>query len=522
MTGSEGGLESGRAEAADEYLSMVHRHQSRPWRGGRERERRVPFGDFRQEVRKYRPSELLPVLAQLAVIGADKPVPGPLLSSLPPWGIALIARESVLWSNEHRHAPVSAESIRRLINTHNDLYNPDEDTDDPGWALDLMIRLAFEQFPYQESIFEEVARPHALFVEGAAEVDVEVLSEGAWEQVLGAPLGEVVGATFFLQVAANANNGLFDPAWLDRDDLQPVFDLWPREMIEARAGQLSSTVEDFRTAYEATPHPPDGYERYAYNPLTRRPFVRMPDGRLIAPQPRLILRTVSPGALYYAGIEKFGSAFARDLGHLTEHYVGRLLRENNAAEVHPEVTYTHAKQPVKSIDWFLVLPGLVVLFEVKSARFGLLERAAFGDYRTKVGSLMNKATRQLVRTSTAMDESVAEFDHIPTDRPRIGIVVTGEPHYLANSLWMREMLDTAPFPTLTASIREIEALSALPLDEIERQLLAVANDADRSTWNLANSLDTSHSDHHPLLQRAWDSYPWPRRLSNDDEDHPSE
>lgn len=494
---------------------MVQRHQARPWRGEPERERRIPFAVFRQEVRRYKPSELLPVLAQLASVDADRPVPRTLLSSLPPWGIALIARESVLWSNEHRHAPVTGDTIRRLVNTHNDLFNPDEDTSDPDWALDLMIRLAFEQFPYQESIFEEVARPHALFVEGAAEVDVEVLTDGAWERVLGAPLGEVVGSTFFLQVAANVNNGWFDHAWLDREDLQPVFDLWPREMVEARIDQLSSTVDEFRAAYQATPHPPDGYERYAYNPLTRRPFVRMPDGRLIAPQPRLILRTVSPAALYYAGMETFGSAFARDLGHLTEHYVGRLMRENPAAEVHPEVAYTQAKQNLKSIDWFLVLPGLVVLIEVKSARFGLLERAAFGDYRTKTGSLLNKAIRQLVRTSTAMDDSVAEFSHIPTDRPRVGIIVTGEPHYLANSIWMREMLDTAPFPTLTASLREIEALAALPLEEIERQLLAIVDDPDRSTWNLANSLDTSQTDHHPLLQRAWDAYPWPKALEDD-------
>lgn len=507
------GNDLGTDAAVAEYLTMVGRHHARSWRAGAERKQEIPFTQFRQMVRKHKPTELLPVLAQLAVVGGEEPPRRELLGSLPPWGIALAARESVLWGNEHRDAPVTGDSLRTLINTHNNLFTHIAEDDD--WALDTMIRLAFEQFPYQESIFEEVARPHALMVEGAEEVEVEVLDDTAWDRLLGAPLGQAVGATFFLQVAANVNNGWFDHAWLDRDDLQPIFDLWPRRTIETRADQLSATFDQFRQAYNDVPHPPTGYERYSYNPLIRRPFLRMPNGKLLAPQPRLILRTISPGALYYAGIEEFGTAFARDLGHLTEHYVGRLLRnDRDNVELHPEITY--GKQQMKSIDWFLVLPGVVVMFEVKSARFGLLERAAFGDYRTKVSGLLNKATQQLIRSSDALDASHPSFAHIPNDRPRIGIVVTGEPHYLANTYWVREMLDTAPFPTLTASLREVEELAALPLEEIERQLLHIANDPDRSTWNLANSLNMSDVDHHPILQHAWDAYPWPNAL-NDDE-----
>lgn len=93
---------------------------------------------------------------------------------------------------------------------------------------------------------------------------------------------------------------------------------------------------------------------------------------------------------------------------------------------------------------------------------------------------------------------------------------------MANSFWVRELLDAAPFPTLTASLREVEGLAALPLAEIERQLLTIANDPDRSTWNLANSLDMTGRDPHPLLQRAWDAYPWPKALNEDDEQSSTE
>lgn len=497
----------GSSPAVPEYLDMVARH--RPWRTGTARRKSVSFEEFRQVVRRFRPTDLLPALAQLSLVGGEPPFKGNLLSSAPPWATALAARESVLWGNEHRSAKVTGDSLRVIINAHNDIYEGDP-APDAGGVLDIITRLAYEQFPYQESVFEEVTRSHALMVEGATEIPIEVLDDAAWNSLLGAPLGEVVGATFFLQVAANSNNGWFDYAFLDLEDLQPLYDLWPRSVIEARADQLSASFDDFKAAYEAVPHPPAGYERYAYNPLVRRPFLRMPNGRLLAPQPRLILRTVSPGAIYYRGMDEFGQAFSRDLGHLTEHYVGKQLRAvEPSPELHPEVVYRAGKDEVKSADWFLVLPSAVIMFEVKSARFGLLDRAAFGGYQDKVKTLLNKAIQQLERSSKAIDDGNPLFAHIPNDRPRVGVVVTGEPYYLANSHWTRDLLSDARFPTLTASLRDIELLAGLPLHEVEEQLVRIANDPDRSTWSLSTALDKATGTRSPVLQRAWDAYPWP-------------
>ena len=151
------------------------------------------------------------------------------------------------------------------------------------------------------------------------------------------------------------------------------------------------------------------------------------------------------------------------------------------------------------------------MFEVKSARFGLLQRAAFGDYREKVATLLNNANKQITRTATLLDDGHPAFEHIPADRPRIGVVVTCEPHYLSNTEWAREMLNEAPMPTLTASLSEVEDLVVLSAEEIESQLLAIVNDPDRSTWSLGNALDHKDNKANPILQAAWDAYPWPRR-----------
>lgn len=503
------------------YAEMVARR--RPWLRNTVQRGTIEFDQFRQIVRRYPPSELLPTLARLSIASGEPPFTDAALATAPPWATALIARESALWGNEHRQGEVTADAIRILMNAHNNIREGEERPETAQEVgdslLDIMIRIAYEQFPYQESIFEEVSRSHALMVEGATEIDVEVLNDNAWHEFLGAPLGEVVGATFFLQVAANENQGWFDHTWLDRDDMQELFQRWPREVIEHRAEQLSSTFEEFKDAYEAEPHPPVGYERYAYNPLVDRPFLKMPDGRLLAPQPKLILRTVSPGALYYDAIRHFDQPFGRDLGHLTGHYVGKQLRSiEPTADVEPEFKYKQGKQTLDSTDWFLILPSLVVLIEVKSARFGLLERAAFGEYRDKVKGLLNKAASQLQKSSEAMDGGVPEFAHIPTNRPRIGIIVTGEPLYMTNTHWVRDLLDEATFPTLTASLREIESLCSLPRDEIESQLISIMNDPDRPTWALGNALHNEPGTHRNLiLERAWNAYPWPDALEDDED-----
>jgi hypothetical protein len=102
-------------------------------------------------------------------------------------------------------------------------------------------------------MFEEVARSHALLVERASEIETEVLNPDAWEEVLGAPLAQAVGATFFLQVAANANAGRLDPLWFGISGLEPILRAWPRDGIEQRAEALSSSFPEFRIAYDTIP-----------------------------------------------------------------------------------------------------------------------------------------------------------------------------------------------------------------------------------------------------------------------------
>ena len=476
--------------------------------------RSVTFAEFRQVVRRFRPSALLPELARLSVLLEEVSHGDPLYRTSPPWAMALAVREAILYGNEHRIDALRDEDLRVLFNTHNDIHEDDANPKDFD-PLKLLVRVAYEQFPYQESLFEEVSRTHALMVEGADRVPgLQVLDDNAWDQLLGAPLGLMVGATFFLQVAANQNNGWYDPKWLDQPDFAPVLEHWPREVLELRAEQLSNTVEEFRADYQQAPKPEPGFERYAYNPLVARPFIKMSDGRLLAPQPRLILRTISPDGLYYRGMAAFDKPFGADMGRLTEQYVGRQLKLFGVhADIHPEVVY--GKEQKRSVDWFAVLPNVVLMVESKSARFGLLERSASPGFEKSVTDRLNFAAGQLVRTSHALDADLPEFVHIPRDRKRIGIIVTSEPHYLVNSPWMRERILQPEFPTLVASLRDLEHVMSLPPETIEERLLDIVSDPDRSTWSLDTALGANVGARNPILDAAWESYPW--LVESDDE-----
>lgn len=464
----------------------------------------MTFDQFRQVVRRFKPSELLPALAHIAARDSDERFDLDLAKTVAPWAIALIARESILWGNEHRDTPVDEKALRTLFNAHNDIYEG-EGIDDDASLLSLITPIVYEQFPYQESIYEEVTRTHALLVEGLQHVQTKVITEQAWVDILGGPLDAMVGATFVLQVGANINNGWFDPKWLDQPNFVEVLKRWPRDHILKRLEQLTFTPAEFKVAYNKAPKPTNGLQRYTFNPLTARPFIRMPDGRHLAPQSRLIFRTITPGSLYYTGIERLHpKKFGSDLGYLTEHYVGEQLRTIPAAEVHPEIKYDNPEK--KSIDWFLVLPNAVVMFEVKSTRFGLLQRAAQG-HEDAITNVIGGAVDQLTRTEKAITDQHPAFAHIPTDRPRIGIVTTAEPYYLANSHPARQLIDTPNFPTIVASLRDIEMLVTLPADQLEHHLTAIANDPERSTWQLGLALkDVQRGTRNPIHERAWKSY----------------
>jgi hypothetical protein len=474
----------------------------------------LPYRAFRQACRAFRPTDLVRAIAKKSASLGEPPYPSRTKNQYPPWGLAAAARESILFGNEYRHKVADDKALTALMHKFQiamDISN--EEIKGGDLLLSLTTRLAHEQIPYAESAFEEVSRSHAWLVEGIGEVDTQVITEASLAQMLdGISLREAIGATFFMQVGAFQNEGRFEPGWLDQPNFANVFEVYPRHTIETIAARLVTTPEAFKLQYEKWSLSTDSAARFDYNPLVATPFVDMGDGP-VAPAARLILRTISPGSLYYAGMAAHGNAFAADLGNLFEYYVGRQLRLIPDAGVHPEIVFGKGGG-LKSVDWFVVLPGVVLLIEAKSKRLGPAARAGDPSLVTSLDSSLGEARKQLSKTVERLSEGHEAFSHIPTDRPMVALVVTAEPFYTAGAY----LMDYSGGPTIAGGVlpdvpvgvmsaRDLEALvtHGQDVEGIVLDLLARRGEGVFGFRDLIGKEDTRN----PILQNAWDSYPWP-------------
>jgi hypothetical protein len=414
-----------------------------------------------------------------------------------------------MYGNEFRFRSITEDSIHRLINRFNDVFD-DEKSPGEFKVGNMLAGIFYEQFPYQESLFEEISRTRAILIDTKLEQEDEI-SDAEWEGLLGVPLEEVIGATFILSVGAAANNGRFDPVWLDGSPFQEIFKIASRQSIELTLKRLTATVAEAKADGLAAPKLPDHLAKYSYSPLSMTPFILLPGLAPIAPQPRLILRTTTPGGLYYAGAREWGETFTRELGAKVETYVGRQLKSQKDLEVYPEVAWGKPEQ--KSVDWFVVTDDALILIECKSGRLPLAARAGADSLKQSLRREIGKAYDQIGRTAEILGESHPEFSHLPRDRKLIGLVVTAEPFYGANSQFLRPDLPATSVPTLTLSLRNLEQLVSLDADTLIQAVIRIAGDEELSTWEFGSSLkvvlgEGTPSVRNKILDDAWAAYSW--------------
>lgn len=474
----------------------------------------LPYSEFRQACRAFKPSELIPAIAHVSAALGEPPYPDAVKQRLPPWGLAAAARESLLYGNEFRSKSVDERALQRLMGKFHitrDIGEADVGTDD--FMVNLLTRLTYEQFPYQESMFEELTRSHAWMVEGLNDVETKVITEDSLATMLdGVPLQEAIAATFFLQVGALQNGGVYKPSWLDQPNFTEVLKIYPRANIEKMAFRLTTTPERFRAEFNNLVGAAKA-TRFDYNPLIATPFVDLGSGDPVAPVTRFILRTVTPGGLYYAGLAQHGKDFADDLGGLFEHYIGRQLKLIEGADVEPEIEFKKGGSQ-KSVDWFVILPNLVILVEVKSGRLGPAARAGDASLMPSLSRTLGQARSQLARTVNHLADNHPAFKHVPTNRPILGLIVTAEPFYTGAAYLLDHTGPTIPggalpdVPVAAVSARDIEWLVTHGQD-VEPMLLAeMAKSAKEGSVVGLHNIGKKASTENPILANAWDAYPF--------------
>lgn len=462
----------------------------------------MTFARFIREVQKFAPNELLPALALegTAQTIRHREDPKKLLdgaSAVTPWAIMEIARESIVHGVQGGQRPPSSQDMRRLCEMYLDLNDPL--TESPAASLDrYLVRVGFEQFRWQLSEFEELARPHALFIEAASRVpEATVFQEESWRSALGCSVDEFVDIGFFLFVWASGHGGWIDLNWLSLPHFRPVLDRYPRERIEwVVENRLAGSLQQIRDM-DGKQHTRTSVAEHRFNPLAARPLIRMRDGRLLAPHPLLILHRVGTTGIYYDRVGEKG--FTDQLGKVFEEYVGMHLRLLSRAEVHQSVM---AARSDEVIDYVVVLPDVVLLIEVKATRLTEHARAGLDQLDIDRERTIGKAYSQINRAARLIDERHPAFSFVPQDRPLRGLVVTLEPYWNATSGFSPPRASAVP--TTVASIREVEYLGSVGiLNDVGPQLLHLTG--DHSNYALHQAVEHLGQAKNPILERGWDA-----------------
>jgi hypothetical protein len=468
--------------------------------------RDVRDDEYVARVRRHAPSSLLPLIAEA---GARYSEPGSWHGSpyrkLTPWALADIARVSLVSGNEHR----KSASHRDLLECAAAYSAAVELKSEQDAVASFLLRKVSEQLGYNESRYHTLLRTAAVFDQTAPTQELKVLRPGWFEDLFGCSLSQYVGIGFIVHTVAVQHGGRFDEAWMDDPVLEPITSKIPVTLMQdVIENHMSGGVDYYRQ--ERSNFRTSPIRRYTFNPLLDRPIVSGITGGHLVPVPGLIDRKIGPMGVWYAGMTKWDNEFAKEVGHLFEQYIGRQLALIPDSTVIPEITYDNDNK--LSVDWIVVTDDVVLLVEVKSARptepIRLGGTGAWDDLATK----FVKAFGQIEKTNQKIEEGNAAFSHIPTDRPRMGLIVTMERFSFSNWPEIRARLNISPpITTCVGSSEELELLVTLN-DEAPLQFLReFLNDPDTRGFDLEAELRRKGAEAfrtNTVLDAAWASYEW--------------
>ncbi|WP_136709738.1 hypothetical protein [Agromyces sp. H66] len=417
----------------------------------------------------------------------------------PPWAVASMVRECIVSSNEFRRGELTERALARLFNLFSEAFDPLGDN-----VQSILTPIVYEQFPYQQSHYEEILRSIALL-----EDDYVGARTWPWSDVLGASIADMVTASFIIHTVTMRSEG----EYRTRSDLgfpEVVEILGLTEALNAVVHGLTRTIPELKAAALSVPLSSSSHRRFAYNPLLRTPLVATNEG-VFAPVPELIYDSVAPAVLYHRGRDAWGGAFTRDLGLRVEQYVGRQLRLGVPHyELIPEIRYDNGQL---SADWFMMSDDTLVIVECKAARASLDARLGQEALDAQFERDILKAKRQIERSADLVTSGHQSFAPLAGGRQVIGLIITAEPFYLL-SLSHSNLLASGT-PTLLGSLRDLEHLMTLDGPEAMEQLRAIASDPEKRTWPLGNALDTPPNSvaHNPILESVWDRLPLARPVA---------
>jgi hypothetical protein len=171
------------------------------------------YADFAGHVRRFNQESVLDAVAAALARPRRLGEGSRRYIRTPPWALAEVVKASPCNGNPHRSMAMRERDLVLACHKHNNLHPEELDHAELGSPLAVMVRIGYEQFPYQESIFEERwrGRRHSSTATQATDRDHEGSACGDARR----PVRDTAGVALLLHVGAEKNGGLFDPKWLE-------------------------------------------------------------------------------------------------------------------------------------------------------------------------------------------------------------------------------------------------------------------------------------------------------------------
>lgn len=347
----------------------------------------------------------------------------------------------------------------------------------------------------------------------------EALKPGWFEDLSrGLTLDEYVDSLLLISTVAQQRDGQFSLAWLDEPELEAILTIISPESLRATfTNHLLTNTDEFKQANRKFQDPvPSAEKKFAFNPLAERPFIADVTDVPIAPWVQAIIAKASPPSVYHFARQALGDEFSRDLGAVFQHYAGRQLALiDGERTVIPEASYGPRRERRDSCDWFLELPGLLVLIECKARQPIESLRTGGADWLRSVEGSIDKGIAQLNRSNREIEAISAASPKIDSAKPRVGLVITLEPFYVSENWLLQEQLAEAEFPVGVISIEELESLVLLGADRLEEELRKAAAISTSNRLLLASALAETQGMENPLLASTWGSIGLLKRIDTE-------
>lgn len=474
----------------------------------------MTWDHFKSSVRKADRTALLveaaSTTARMSREGSD---PTESRQGMTPWAVADVARTSLAWG-QRRHDAWGPDTLKILCNKNLQLTNQGMEADRAeglGVARTLR-RTFFEQFPGQRSAHPEIARTLLLFgdvAEHPENLRPKIMTPGWFERLMGGhALSDYIGAVLMISSLAQHNHGVFAPQLLDVANQLSLEHVVPADVLSyVFENQLVTTLDQFKIDNaEAQGSRPDPQKKFAFNPLTVRPFVRGVTPYPIAPWIHAIDQRAYPPAIYFLATKQHGQSFGNDFGYVFQHYIGRQLSVvDDARRLMPEVRIGGKSNSLDTCDWFLDLPGVLVLIECKARQPDEALKLTGFDRESKVSKSIGKGIHQLNKSHARIAEVAALDPRIDATKPRVGLVVTLEPFYFNQGWELRDGLEPAQFPVGVLSADELEQITLLDAAKLSVLLLDASSASEDNILVLDNCLEAADGRANPLLKATWES-----------------